>query len=201
MQTQIVTKNELYSLPFGERRRGALISDGAIGMSLLIATELMFFAGLISAYLINKAGASWPPVGQPRLPVEMTAINTGILLFSSFTLYLFRKQFAEGKGKMFLMITMFLGVAFVTIQGIEWVKLIQFGLTTTSSLYGAFFYTLIGFHGVHVIVGLLILIYLLLSVNGKSSSQKLLDRILACSMYWYFVVGIWPILYWLVYLS
>ncbi|MBI4932083.1 MAG: heme-copper oxidase subunit III [Bacteroidetes bacterium] len=201
MQTEIVTKNKLYSLPFGERRRGALISDGAIGMSLLIATELMFFAGLISAYLVNKAGASWPPYGQPRLPIEITAMNTFILLLSSVTLYFFRKKYAEGNEKKLLIVTLLLGFAFVTIQGIEWVKLLQFGLTTTSSLYGAFFYTLIGAHGFHVIVGLCILLYILLSVNKKSPNEKLLNRISACSMYWYFVVGIWPVLYILVYLS
>ena len=118
-----------------------VISDGAIGMSLLIATELMFFAGLISAYLVNKAGASWPPYGQPRLPIEITAVNTLILLFSSITLFLFRKKYEKGNKKKLLIVTILLGLAFVTIQGIEWVKLLQFGLTTTSSLYGAFFYT------------------------------------------------------------
>ena len=178
-----------------------IISDGVIGMSLLIATELMFFAGLISAYIVNKAGASWPPPGQPRLPIEITAVNTFILLFSSITLYLFSKKYAEGNGKKLLLVTMLLGITFVTIQGVEWIKLLQFGLTTTYSLYGAFFYTLIGAHGFHVIVGLCILLYLLLSVNKKSSNEKLLDRISACSMYWYFVVGIWHILYILVYLS
>lgn len=177
-----------------------VISNGVIGMSLLIATELMFFAGLISAYLVNKAGASWPPVGQPRLPVEITAVNTLILLFSSIALYLFKKKYEEANKKKLLLVTMLLGVAFIIIQGIEWTKLLQFGLTTTSSLYGTFFYTLIGTHGFHVIVGLLILLYLLLSINKKSPAKKVLDKISVCSMYWYFVVGIWPILYWLVYL-
>lgn len=178
-----------------------VISDGAIGMSLLIATELMFFAGLISAYLVNKAGAIWPPVGQPRLPVEITAINTLILLFSSITLYLFKKKYAEANEKKLLLATMLLGLAFVTLQGIEWLKLVQFGLTTTSSLYGAFFYTLIGAHGFHVLVGLSILLYLLFSVRKNSSDEKAFNKIFVCSMYWYFVVGIWPILYILVYLS
>lgn len=178
-----------------------VFSDGVIGMSLLIATELMFFAGLISAYLVNKAGASWPPVGQPRLPIEMTAVNTIILLFSSVTLHLFKKKYAKANEKKLLLVTMLLGLAFVAIQGMEWVKLLQFGLTTTSSLYGAFFYTLIGAHGFHVIVGLLILLYLLVSVNKKTQNEKIVNRISACSMYWYFVVGIWPILYILVYLN
>jgi heme/copper-type cytochrome/quinol oxidase subunit 3 len=176
------------------------IPDGMLGMSFLIVTELMFFAGLISAYIVNKAGALWPPIGQPRLPVEITAFNTLILLSSALTIYGFRKKFVERNEKKLLLITMLLGLTFVIIQGIEWIKLLHFGLTTTSGLYGAFFYTLIGAHGFHVIVGLCILLYLLLAVNKNSPSEKLLSKISVCSMYWYFVVGIWPVLYVLVYL-
>lgn len=178
-----------------------VISDGTIGMSILVATELMFFAGLISAYIVNKAGAFWPPAGQPRLPVEITAVNTFILLSSAFTIYLFRKKHAEGHGKTLLIVTMLLGLVFIIVQGVEWLKLLKFGLTATSSLYGAFFYTLIGAHAFHVLVGLCILLYLLLSVSKNSPNEKSLGRISACSMYWYFVVGIWPVLYTLVYLS
>ncbi len=177
-----------------------VIPDGILGMSFLIATEVMFFTGLISAYIVNKAGVSWPPPGQPKLPVEITAFNTLILLSSALTIYLFRKKFAQENGKKLLMITMLLGITFITIQGIEWVSMLQFGLSITSGLYGTFFYTLIGAHGIHVVAGLCILLYLLLSVNTKSPVEKSLDKISACSMYWYFVVGIWPVLYILVYL-
>lgn len=189
------------SIAFVPIREKKVISNEMLGMIFLLFTETMFFAGLISAYLVNKAGAYWPPFGQPRLPNEITAINTLILLSSAFTNYLFRKKFAEGNGKKLLMITILLGIIFITIQGIEWIKLLQFGLTTTSSLYGAFFYILIGAHGFHVFIGLSILFYLLFSIRKDSSKEKTLNKISVCSMYWYFVVGIWPILYILVYLS
>jgi heme/copper-type cytochrome/quinol oxidase subunit 3 len=178
-----------------------IISDGMLGMSLLITTEVMFFAGLISAYVVNKAGASWPPSGQPRLPVETTAINTGFLLLSALTLYFFQKNQAQPLKKRLLIATLLSGGLFVILQGMEWIRLIHFGLTTTSSLYGAFFYTLIGAHGIHAIAGLGILLYLLFSIQRPIPEEKKASRIAACTMYWYFVVGIWPVLYVLVYLS
>lgn len=183
------------------------ISDGVMGMIFLIVTEAMFFAGLISAYIVNRAGAAlWPPYGQPRLPVEITAVNTLVLLSSAIVLYLFSKKHkfaipSSGKHLQLLLSTILLGGTFLTIQGIEWAKLIGYGLTTSSSLYGSFFYVIIGVHAVHAIAGLIILFYLLSFVkNSKASSTDISNKIAVCSIYWYFVVGIWPILYVLVYL-
>src|SRR5210317_2226857 len=66
-----------------QSKRKLPVSNGVLGMVFLIITEVMFFAGLISAYLVNRAGNPvWPPDDQPRLPVEITAINTLILLLS-----------------------------------------------------------------------------------------------------------------------
>jgi heme/copper-type cytochrome/quinol oxidase subunit 3 len=95
---------------------------------------------------------------------------------------------------------MLLGIIFVSIQGVEWAKLIGFGLTTSSSLYGAFFYTIIGMHAFHVIVGITILFYLYSKLKSKRTTD-VQNKISICSLYWYFVVGIWPVLYALVYLS
>ncbi len=198
--TESLTYNQLTT------KRG--VSNGVLGMVFLLVTELMFFSGLISAFIVNKAGWDWAPPGQPRLPVEVTAVNTLILLGSAVTLffavrYLYRSTGDDsGKVKKYLLWTMALGLIFVIIQGVEWVRLLSFGLTTTSSLYGAFFYTIIGAHGLHVLAGLAILCYLwmYLKKSTKSLTEKR-ETMKACSIYWYFVVGIWPILYLLVYLS
>ncbi len=183
------------------------ISDGVLGMIFLLTTEAMLFAGFISAYIVNHAGATmWPPADQPRLPIGITAINTIILLASGFLLFFFSKNFksnqANGKnGLGILMLSMLLGLTFVSIQGIEWVRLIGYGLTTSSSLYASFFYLIIGFHGLHVLVGLAILAYLFNKVKNSKSTEDAKNTINACKLYWYFVVGIWPLLYYLVYLS
>lgn len=180
-----------------------IISDGLLGMIFLLSVEVMLFAGFISAYIVNRAVAGeWPPADQPRLPVEVTAVNTFILLTSGIAIFLFGKKFnSQKRSLLFLALTMLLGIAFVSIQGVEWVKLLGFGLTTSSSLYGAFFYTIIGAHALHAIAGLGILFYLFITLKKSKSFSEAKNKISVCSLYWYFVVGIWPVLYVLVYLN
>lgn len=183
--------------------RRKTIPDSVLGMIFLLTTEGMFFAGLISAYIVHRASAPvWPPYGQPRLPLEITAVNTVLLLLSALTLYLGTKKIREDheRGKMLLRATIFLGACFVAIQGTEWVRLVHFGMTTSSSLYGAFFYLLIGSHAVHVFAGLLILFYLMRTLRHSEGLSNR-GRITSCSLYWYFVVAVWPILYILVYFN
>lgn len=191
------------STPLQNRK---IASDGVIGMIFLLATEAMFFAGLISAYIVNQAAAKvWPPYGQPRLPIEITALNTAILIASAVIIFIFSNNFKSnhitGNSRKLLAITILLGGIFVVVQGTEWIKLISYGLTTTSSLYGAFFYLIIGAHAIHAIAGLLILFYLYSVLKNSDSFEFSRNKITICSMYWYFVVGIWPLLYILVYLT
>ncbi len=163
-------------------------SLGVLGVSLLIFTEVMFFAGLISAYWVARLEAGeWPPLGQPRLPIASTAINTAVLLLSAFTMYKAQKQ----RKRSYLAITAILGTAFLVLQGREWVRLIAFGLRAQGSLYGAFFYTIVGAHGVHVLAAVIALCYYLWKF--PKSLQPL-------ALFWYFVVFLWPILYIIVYI-
>lgn len=157
-----------------------------IGMLLFLAAEAMFFAGLISAFLVLRASLiPWPPVGQPRLPVMMTAANTIILLLSGFSLWRARSvdknwQLAVGAGFLFLI-----------VQGVEWLKLISYGFTMAHNPYAGLFYVLIGAHALHVFGGLVFLI-----LSRGSWQQGSFEPSL---YYWTFVVLLWPILYGLVY--
>lgn len=186
-----------------------------MAMFCVIGVETMLFAAFISAYLVNRTGATvllWPPPGQPRLPVESTAFNSLFLLASGYTMYLAFKAMKRPQNRAeqilkWLKISAFLGATFVILQGKEWLNLIGFGLTATSSLYGAFFYLIIGAHAFHVLVGIIIIAIVL---KNLQNNQRLLDShsvfiksqtgLLACCIYWFFVVGLWPILYYLVYL-
>lgn len=180
-----------------------IISNGMLAMIFFLAAEIMFFGGLISAYIVNRSVAdAMPSIHQPRLPVEITALNTAFLIISFITLFLFSKKIkSENNSMLFLLLTIILGLVFLFIQGTEWVKLIRFGFTTSTSIYGAFFYMIIGVHALHVIAGLLILLYLFFSLRKKSSFESAKNKIAVCSLYWYFVVGVWPVLYFMVYLS
>ena len=191
-------------IPQGSARpeRSPLIPDGVMGMVLFVAIEMMMFAGLISAFMIVKGaapGGVWPPPLQPRLPVEETLVNSLALLLSGGTLFwaerAFRKQ--ASKAKWPLLISLLLGIFFVAAQGREWVDLLAQGLTIKSSTYGGFFYLIVGMHGLHAIAAAagLIWAYVMLLLG------KLKDTgFWTVQVFWYFVVGLWPILYWLVYL-
>ncbi len=183
-----------------ERRQ--LVSSSIFATVIMIMTEVMFFAALISAYMIIRSGAEeWPPWGQPRLPVFATAINSLTLLASAFCLHRSVKVFSSqaSQSKQLLALAIALGIVFVSVQGYEWVQLISFGLTITSSTYGGVFYLIIGAHGLHVIGGLLALLACLRRFNS-TSQQLTIDNLRAAQIFWYFVVGVWPILYTLVYL-
>jgi heme/copper-type cytochrome/quinol oxidase subunit 3 len=193
-----------YANVFSLEQKRKAIPDGIIGMLLLLFTETMFFAGLISAYVVDRSDvAVWRPAGQPRLPVEVTAVNTLILLLSAVTIFFFHKKYySETRINFLLPLTILLGATFLFIQGNEWVKLISYGLTTSSGIYGAFFYMIIGIHGAHVLAGMILLFYLLSLTAGKNKiiTDKIKTRVTVCTMYWYFVVIVWPVLYVMIYL-
>ena len=184
------------------RQRTPIIPDSVLGMISFVAIELMMFAGLISAFMIVKGaapGGVWPPPGQPRLPVEETLLNSIALLASGGTLYWAERSFrkAAAKANWPLLITLVLGVFFVGAQGREWVDLLAQGLTMQSSAYGGFFYLIVGMHGLHAICAGLALLWAYAALHRGSLSAS---GFWAVQIFWYFVVGLWPVLYWLVYL-
>ena len=178
------------------------IPSGVLGVLIFIFTEIMFFSGLISAHTIVKsqaAGQMWPPYGQPRLPVGETALNSLALLVSGvvlvFTWFAFKRD--PERARIPLLISIALGLVFVGFQGVEWVALLSEGLTMQSSAYGGFFYLIVGSHAIHAVGALIALIW----AYDRSSKGRLTSTQLGTvSAFWYFVVLVWPVLYWQVYL-
>src|SRR5262245_44524505 len=190
-------------LPFPRRvplRRQAIGPSGVIGTLIFVVTELMLFAGMISAFSITRAAYNtWPPIGQPRLPLAETSINTLALLASGVVLFLANKAFLRdpARAKRPTLIALALGVFFVVFQGVEWVRLLREGLSLTSSNHGAFFYLIIGTHAAHALAAIIALgIVCLKLVRGTLAHSTFL----ATQVFWYFVVGVWPVLYLRVYL-
>lgn len=97
--------------------------------------------------------------------------------------------------------TVLLGALFLAVQGSEWIALLGFGLSASSSLYGATFYTLIGFHGLHVSAAVAALLVVGADMARGTAAADALRRLEACRLYWLFVVAVWPVLYVLVYLT
>lgn len=183
-----------------QARRQPLVQSSVMAMLMFVVMEVMFFAGLVSAFLIIEAGAMvWPPPDQPRLPVERTAFNTAALLASAGALVWARRAFRRERARCArpLLAAIGLGAFFVVFQGVEWVALIREGLTLTSSSLGSFFYLIVGLHALHAVIALGLLVYTWLRLRrGWLASSQLA----AAEIFWYFVVGVWPILYVTVYL-
>jgi cytochrome c oxidase subunit 3 len=170
-------------------------------MLIFVGTEIMLFAGFVSAFTIMRASAVvWPPPGQPRLPVAETAFNTLLLLASGALLYLARRRYRTGpaRARAPLLGAIGLGAAFVLLQGREWIGLIADGMTLRSSALGSFFYLIVGMHALHAVVALGVLVHAWRRLERGWLPPTLLA---AAEIFWYFVVGVWPILYWRVYLS
>lgn len=186
--------------PAGHPRRAA--EHGVFGMALFVFVEIMMFAGMISAYLIMEQSVMpglWPPPDQPRLPVERTLVNTVALLASGVTMFAARRAHRRGAGTTgrWLLATILLGGFFVAAQGVEWAALLRQGLTITSSQLGAFFYLIVGAHAAHAIAAL---VALAACWPAQRAGRLTRSRFGAVQLFWYFVVLLWPMLYWLVYL-
>jgi len=184
---------------------GPPMSNARLGMWMLLVGETMFFGGLVAAFLVLRVGAHvWPPPSQPRLPVGVTAVNTLVLLASSYALARALRAIRRGDQRglvAWLGGTALLGATFLAVQGAEWVRLVGFGLTASSGAYGATFYTLIGAHGTHVLGALAWLTIVLGAAARRRYSSLEHEGLSLCAMYWHFVVAVWPILYLLVYLT
>jgi heme/copper-type cytochrome/quinol oxidase subunit 3 len=183
-------------------RRG--LDNLRLAILFFIGAETMFFAALISGLFILRLGmAAWPPPLEPRLPVEVTGVNTLVLLASSVTVAMAGRALRRGdrrRAVRALGATAALGTVFLAVQGYEWIRLIGFGLTLASGVYGTTFYALIGTHGVHVLGALVwLLVTTALVARGRFPGGRLAP-VQACAMYWHFVVALWPVLYVTVYL-
>lgn len=189
----------IHPVPPPERR--AAVPNVVLGTMVFILTEAMFFAGFISAYAINRTAASvWPPPDQPRLPIEATGVNTVVLLLSAAALwYAGRAHARDARAARWpTLAALAMGVFFVVFQGVEWSHLLGLGMTLTATTYGSFFFLIVGAHAVHVVFAVIVLGALTVRLFQGTLTQ---DAFWAGRLYWYFVVLLWPVLYWRVYLT
>lgn len=188
--------------------RGGQMSMGMLAMVFFLGSEAMLFASFFAAYFFVRFNVAsvWPPLDpagvQYELPKVITGINTLILVSSSFTLHwgehMFRHYGDRVALRRGLIVTIFLGATFLLIQINEYAHL---GFSPQSGAFGSTFFTLTGFHGLHVLAGLTILsIMLRRVVTARDFSPNWATPLAAGSLYWHFVDVVWVILYLLVYI-
>jgi cytochrome c oxidase subunit III len=170
------------------------------GMIFFITSEALIFANLIASYLyLEIRNGSW------QLPTDLTypLINTFILLGSSIPIRIAGAGIATGNQrnlKLGLSLTILMGAAFLGGQVYEYSNLFGQHFTPQATIFGSSFFTLTGFHGLHVTIGLLFLIIVLLrSLRGDFTAKKHWAA-QAGEMYWHFVDGVWVFVFSLVYL-
>jgi len=184
--------------------RRPLLDNVRLAMLFLICGEVMFFGGLVSAFLVLRVtAAQWPPPLQPRLPVGVTGVNTLVLLASSVAMAAASPALVQrdpGTLVRRLLLAGGLGAAFLLVQGYEWIRLVGYGLTVGSGAYGTTFYTVIGTHAAHVVAAVVwVGVTAWLAACGRFVDGQT-GALRACAIYWHFVVALWPILYVAVYL-
>ncbi|NLG47013.1 heme-copper oxidase subunit III [Gordonia sp. (in: high G+C Gram-positive bacteria)] len=175
----------------------------SVGTIVWLSSELMFFAGLFAMYFVARANASdgWP---QPptHLNLWLAVPVTTVLILSSFTCQ--AGVFAAERGDVFGLrrwytITLIMGTFFVLGQGYEYLTLIADGTTLSSSAYGSVFYMATGFHGMHVIGGLLAFVFLLVRVRMSKFTPSQATAAIVVSYYWHFVDIVWIALFVVIY--
>ena len=193
--TASTTSAELTEQPFPG------LSTQKFAIWLFLASEIMFFAGLIVTYIAIRASSpTWPDV-QEILNVPLVALNTFILIVSSVAMVLAFDEVEHGGRRYphFLLATAVLGIIFVSIQAFEWMQLLGEGIEPSSNLFGATFYTLTGFHGLHVTGGVIWVLYATVKAfrGGYSADHMGVEMV---GLYWHFVDVVWIILFTIIYL-
>jgi len=172
---------------------------------LFLASEIMFFTGLIGAYIVLRFQnmAIWP-VPSTVLNIPLTGVNTFFLICSSMTLVMglssIQRGYKEGL-QVGLFLTVLLGSLFLAIQYHEYQELIHHkDFTISSSIFGSCFFTLTGFHGFHVLAGVIwLMVIFIKSLFGHYTPEEYAGVELA-GLYWHFVDLVWIILFTILYL-
>ncbi len=169
-----------------------------MGMVVWLASELMFFSGLFAAWFTLRANAKvWPPPGT-ELAVGRTGAATAVLLASSLTMHraVVASRNDDRKGSVrWLVVTVAMGAIFIANQAVEYATA-SFHISTDA--YGSIFYLMTGFHGLHVIGGLVFLLIIAGVVGGRSKAPTARTVEMAAS-YWHFVDAVWVAMFTVVY--
>ena len=179
------------------------LSNTKLAMWLFLGSECLLFGGLISTYMLYRNRQGTGPGPDQLWDIPFTSASSFVLLMSSLTMVL-AVSAAHNKDdrntRLYLSVTAILGGLFVAGQVYEFTTFYREGLGYTESLFGSAFYTLTGFHGVHVSVGIIMLLALVGMVSKNKISGDKAETIEMIGLYWHFVDIIWIVIFTLVYL-
>lgn len=173
-------------------------------MGLFLASESVFFILLILAYVYYRGAISSGPNASNSLDPPVTLIYTLCLIASSGTLWIAERGLGKrriGAFRIWLGVTVLLGAVFLFGQGREYAKLLAHNVTMGRNIFAATFFTLTGFHGLHVLVGVAALATLLGIAVSSSFGERETSAMGAIALYWHFVDVVWIVIFSIVYLT
>ncbi len=177
------------------------LSKGRVGMIGLILAESAIFTIFVVAYLFYLGKSLGGP--SPKQVLELPVINTICLLSSSASITFAVSALRRGREDLFRIwwfVTIALGGYFLAGTAHEWDRLIREGLTITTNLFGTTFYSLVGLHASHVVVGLLALTIVLVFALRGAIKREHAERIEVLALYWHFVDAVWVVVFTVVYI-
>ena len=171
----------------------------ALGMVIFLGSWAMMFASLFFAYgLVRARAPMWPPGDLPRLPRLQPGLSTLVLFASSVAMQLGVRAVRDRRERLaapLLGLTLFLGIGFLALQGHLWTGLFRAGLTPQTGTYASVFWGLTGFHALHVVVGLVALVWLVIGAARRTYTAARFAPLRLWAMYWHFVGVVWIALY------
>ncbi len=186
--------------PIATTRSVTGISTGKLAVWWLIASEIVIFGGVLGSYIMHRIGhPEWAEQSQ-HTNTWIGAFNTFVLLSSSLSAVLAHNAAEMKDGKKaakFLWITIGGALTFLVVKSIEWSIEISHGYTITAHTFWSFYYTAAGIHGLHVIVGAIIMA--VIAVDAAKGVD--LQRVEAVGLYWHFVDIVWIFLFPLLYIA
>ncbi|MBI2902284.1 MAG: heme-copper oxidase subunit III [Candidatus Methylomirabilis oxyfera] len=177
------------------------LPPGKIGVWWFLASEVMVFGGLIGTYILTRLGSAGWSAEAAHLSAPMAAINTFILLTSSMTMVMAFAAVEKNNDRglrTFLLLTIFLGLAFLGIKAYEYSSHLRAGFMPSTGSFWSFYYTMTGLHALHVLAGIIVNLILFVMARGPLVNGH---RVELAGLYWHFVDVVWIFLFPLLYLT
>ncbi|HZY31757.1 MAG TPA: heme-copper oxidase subunit III [Candidatus Methylomirabilis sp.] len=177
------------------------LTPGKIGLWWFLASEVMVFGGLIGTYILARLGSAGWSAEAAHLSAPMAAINTFILLTSSMTMVMAFAAVEKNNDRglrTFLLLTIFLGLAFLGIKTYEYASHLRAGFMPSTGSFWSFYYTMTGLHALHVLAGIIVNLILFIMARGHLVNGH---RVELAGLYWHFVDVVWIFLFPLLYLT
>lgn len=186
-------------MPIGTERRSM---ENRLMMKLVVGTEAMFFLSLIMVFVYFSLSPGFQHLQVSELDIRSTGLFSLLLFTSSFTYWRAEHNYREGnikKLKFWLLVTLVLGLVFLFGQGKEYLRLFHDQVNLSANTFGTSFFTLTGFHGLHVAVGLIVITIIIgLAIAGDFDIKKS-SLIVTVGIYWHFVDIVWAVVFFVVY--